>query len=67
MGGREGKVEKSYSDLENQMNQREVFVKELLEKQIGLEQKLKDQLDALETSKKEQASPKRAAKTSTGP
>lgn len=55
MGGREGKVEKNYTELETQMNQREVFVKELLEKQMGLEQKLKDQLDALEASKKEQA------------
>ena len=55
MGGREGKNEKSYTSLETQMNQREVFVKELVEKQIGLEQKLKEQLDAAEASKKEQA------------
>ncbi len=55
MGGREGKNEKSYTSLETQMNQREVFVKELVEKQIGLEQKLKDQLEELENSKKEQS------------
>jgi TPR repeat protein len=54
MGGRENKSEKSYSNLETQMNQREVFVKELVEKQIGLEQKLKEQVEAFESSKKEQ-------------
>jgi TPR repeat protein len=54
MGGREGKVEKSYIALEAQMDQREVFVKELLQKQIGLEERLKEQLVTLDQSKREQ-------------
>lgn len=54
MGHREDKSEKTYTTLETQMNQREVFVKELVEKQIGLEQKLQEQLDAMERSKAEQ-------------
>ncbi len=49
------KKTESVSSLEVQMNQREVFVKELVEKQIDLEQKLKEQLSAMESSKQEQA------------
>lgn len=55
MNSHVGKNEKSVTDLESQINQREVFVKELVEKQIGLENQLKDQLAALDTSKQEQA------------
>ncbi|HAJ90385.1 MAG TPA: hypothetical protein DCM27_05150 [Rhodospirillaceae bacterium] len=55
MNGQAGKSEKSFSSLESQMNQREVFVKELVEKQIGLEQKLKDQTLAFDAAKEEQS------------
>ncbi len=55
MNGLAGKTEKSFHEMESQMNQREVFVKELVEKQIGLEQQLKDQTVALEASKQDQA------------
>lgn len=55
MNSHVGKNEKSVTNLESQINQREVFVKELVEKQIGLENQLKDQLAALDTSKQEQA------------
>lgn len=55
MNGLAGKTEKSFHEMESQINQREVFVKELVEKQIGLEQQLKDQLAALEASKQDQA------------
>ena len=54
MNGNANKSEQSYSSLESQIEQREVFVKELLEKQIGLEQKLKDQISAFDASKEEQ-------------
>lgn len=54
ISGNAGKNEKSFTSLESQINQREVFVKELVEKQIGLEQQLKDQLAAFDSSKKEQ-------------
>lgn len=53
MGSNVGKTEKSFHDMESQINQREVFVKELVEKQMGLEQQLKDQMAALETAKQE--------------
>lgn len=55
MNGNANKNEQSYTSLESQIEQREVFVKELLEKQIGLEQKLKDQMSAFDASKEEQA------------
>lgn len=55
MGGHVGKSEKSFTELESQINQREVFVKELVQKQIGLEQQLKDQLAVLDASKEDQA------------
>lgn len=56
MSGNVGKSEKSFSTLESQINQREVFVKELVEKQINLEQLLKDQSAAFDTAKQEQES-----------
>lgn len=55
MSGKAGKSETSLSQLEEQVNQREVFVKELVEKQINLELQLKEQLAALEVSRQEQA------------
>lgn len=55
MNGRETKTEKNYQSLETQLNQREVFVKELVEKQMNLEQKIKDQLDTIESARKEQS------------
>ncbi len=56
MSGNAGKSEKSFSALESQINQREVFVKELVEKQINLEQLLKDQSAAFDTAQQEQVS-----------
>lgn len=56
MSGSAGRNEKSYTDLESQLNQREVFVKELVEKQINLEQQMKNQLAAFDTAKQEQVS-----------
>ncbi len=54
MNGKAGKSETSFTQLEEQVNQREVFVKELVEKQINLELQLKEQLAALEASRQEQ-------------
>lgn len=55
MTGKSGKSETSFTQLEEQVNQREVFVKELVEKQINLELQLKEQMASLETSRQEQA------------
>jgi TPR repeat protein len=55
MNGKAGKSETSFAQLEEQVNQREVFVKELVEKQINLELQLKDQMTSLETARQEQS------------
>lgn len=55
MSGNAGKSEKSYHNLEAQINQREVFVKELVEKQIGLEHQLREQMAVFDTSREEQS------------
>lgn len=54
ISGNANKNEQSFTSLESQIDQREVFVKELLEKQMGLEQRLKDQLAAFDAAKEEQ-------------
>ena len=54
MSGKAGKSETSFAQLEEQVNQREVFVKELVEKQINLELQLKEQMTSLEASRLEQ-------------
>jgi len=53
LSGNTSKTEKSFSDLENQINQREVYVKELVEKQISLEQQFKDQITSFDSSRAE--------------